>query len=124
LRSVSITPCRVTPPLGARGPAYDSEYYTPLRLAMWHALVGTRGLDLHQSVPITCFSPFARHFLLHNRRHPEAVLPDRALRLPTFSHLVIVNKLLSLSPPSPHWVVGTMVLDMENPPNFLCAASI
>jgi hypothetical protein len=31
------------------------------------------------------------HTLLH------AVLPDRALRLPTFSHLFIVNKLLSLS---------------------------
>ena len=37
------------------------------------------------------------------RRHtlepvrPEAVLPDRALYLPTFTHLLIVNKLLSLS---------------------------
>jgi hypothetical protein len=30
---------------------------------------------------------------------PEAVLPDRALCLPTFSHFLIVNKLLSLSPP-------------------------
>ena len=28
---------------------------------------------------------------------PGAVLPDRALYLPTFSHLLIVNKLLSLS---------------------------
>jgi len=28
---------------------------------------------------------------------PEAVLPDRALYLPTFSHLLIVKKLLSLS---------------------------
>ena len=28
---------------------------------------------------------------------PEAVLPDRVLYLPTFSHLLIVNKLLSLS---------------------------
>jgi len=38
-RSVSTTPCRVTPPLGARAPAYDSDYYTPtLRLALWHAL--------------------------------------------------------------------------------------
>ena len=27
---------------------------------------------------------------------PEAVLPDRALCLPTFSHFLIVNKLLSL----------------------------
>ena len=27
---------------------------------------------------------------------PEAVLPDRQLHLPTFSHLLIVNKLLSL----------------------------
>ena len=27
---------------------------------------------------------------------PEAVSPDRALYLPTFSHLLIVNKLLSL----------------------------
>ena len=38
-----------------------------------------------------------------SRRHmlepvrPEAVLPDRALCLPTFSHFSIVNKLLSLS---------------------------
>ena len=31
------------------------------------------------------------------RECPEAVLPDRALYLPTFSHLLIVNKLLSLS---------------------------
>ena len=31
------------------------------------------------------------------RERPEAVLPDRALYLPTFSHLLIVNKLLSLS---------------------------
>jgi len=29
----------------ARAPAYDGEYYTPtLRLAMWHALAGTRRL--------------------------------------------------------------------------------
>jgi hypothetical protein len=28
---------------------------------------------------------------------PEAVLPDRALCLPTFSHFLIVNKLLSLA---------------------------
>jgi hypothetical protein len=36
---------RVTPPLGARAPAYDPEYYTPtLCLAMWLALVDTRGL--------------------------------------------------------------------------------
>ena len=28
---------------------------------------------------------------------PEAVSPDRALYLPTFSHLLIVSKLLSLS---------------------------
>jgi len=29
---------RVTPPLGARGPAYGGEYYTPtLRWALWHA---------------------------------------------------------------------------------------
>ena len=28
---------------------------------------------------------------------PEAVLPDRALYLQTFSHLLIVNELLSLS---------------------------
>jgi hypothetical protein len=26
---VSTTPCRVTPPLGARAPAHDGEYYTP-----------------------------------------------------------------------------------------------
>jgi hypothetical protein len=31
---------------------------------------------------------------------PGAVSPDRALCLPTFSHLVIVNKLLSLPPAS------------------------
>ncbi len=31
LRSVSTTPCRVTPPLGARAPAYDGEYFTPTR---------------------------------------------------------------------------------------------
>ena len=30
---------------------------------------------------------------------PEAVLPDKALCLPTFSHFLIVNKFLSLSPP-------------------------
>ena len=29
---------------------------------------------------------------------PEVVLPDRALCLPTFSHFLIVNKLLSLPP--------------------------
>ena len=37
--------------------------------------------------------------------HPEAVLPDRVLCLPTFSHFLIVNKLFSLthtlSPPPP-----------------------
>jgi hypothetical protein len=37
---------------------------------------------------------------MQGRECPEAVLPDRALYLPTFSHLLIVNKLLSLSPPS------------------------
>ena len=31
------------------------------------------------------------------RECPQAVLPDRALYLPTFSHLLIVNKLLSRS---------------------------
>ena len=31
------------------------------------------------------------------RECPEAVLPARALYLPTFSHLLIVNKLVSLS---------------------------
>jgi hypothetical protein len=31
------------------------------------------------------------------REFPEAVLPDRVIYLPTFSHLLIVNKLLSLS---------------------------
>jgi hypothetical protein len=36
-----------------------------------------------------------RHMLEPVR--PEAVLPDRALCLPTFSHFLIVNKLLSLS---------------------------
>jgi hypothetical protein len=38
---------------------------------------------------------------------PEAVLPDRALCLPTFSHFLIVNKTsLSLSlPPNPFIVV-------------------
>jgi hypothetical protein len=51
---VSTTPCRVTPPLGARAPAYDGECYTPtLRLAMWHALADTRGLRLQRSVPNT-----------------------------------------------------------------------
>jgi hypothetical protein len=35
------------------------------------------------------------------RECPEAVLPDMALYFPTFSHLLIVNKLLSLSPLSP-----------------------
>jgi len=45
MSSVSTTPCRVTPPLRARAPAYDGEYYTPtLRLAMWHAFADTRGL--------------------------------------------------------------------------------
>jgi hypothetical protein len=34
---------------------------------------------------------------MHGREFPELVLPDRALYLPTFSHLLIVNKLLSLS---------------------------
>jgi hypothetical protein len=35
------------------------------------------------------------------RECPEAVLPDMALYFPTFSDLLIVNKLLSLSPLSP-----------------------
>jgi hypothetical protein len=36
--SVSKKNCRVTPPLRARAPAYDGEYYTStLRLALWHA---------------------------------------------------------------------------------------
>ena len=34
---------------------------------------------------------------MHGRECPELMLPDRALYLPTFSHLLIVNKLLSLS---------------------------
>ncbi len=30
----------MTPPLGARGPAYGGEYYTPtLRLALWHVFL-------------------------------------------------------------------------------------
>ena len=33
------------------------------------------------------------------RECPEAVLPDRALSLPTFSHMLIVNKLLSQESP-------------------------
>jgi hypothetical protein len=36
-----------------------------------------------------------RHMLEPER--PEAVLPDRALCLPTLSHFLIVNKLFSLS---------------------------
>ena len=32
------------------------------------------------------------------RECPEVVLPDRALYLPTFSHMLIVNKLLSRAP--------------------------
>jgi len=43
------------------------------------------------SLPLTLPLPLQR---------PEAVLPDRVLYLPTFNHLLIVNKLLSL-PPSP-----------------------
>jgi hypothetical protein len=44
------------------------------------------------SLPLTLPLPLQR---------PEAVLPDRVLYLPTFNHLLIVNKLLSLPPRSP-----------------------
>ena len=38
---MSTTPCRVTPPLGARAPAHDGEYYTPtLRLARAQTSIG------------------------------------------------------------------------------------
>jgi hypothetical protein len=40
-----------------------------------------------------------RHMLEPER--PEAVWPDRASCLPTFSHFLIVNKPLALSPPPP-----------------------
>jgi hypothetical protein len=47
--------------------------------------------------------------------HPEAVLPDRALCLPTFSHHLIVNKLLSLS-------LQTSVCPSKSPSRSLEAA--
>ena len=67
----STTPCRVTSPLGSRGPAYDSEYYTPtLRLAggtpgvhvplcvssrsgQWHAWRARGSSNIRLSVPVT-----------------------------------------------------------------------
>jgi hypothetical protein len=51
------TPCRVAPSLGARGPAYDNEYYTPtLRFAMRHALapVLLGGFSLERVLSRTC----------------------------------------------------------------------
>ena len=43
-RSVSTTPCRVTPPLGARAPACDRESYTPtLRFGLVARLGGHKG---------------------------------------------------------------------------------
>jgi hypothetical protein len=52
---ISTTPCRVTPPLGARAPAYDGECYSPtLRVAMCVTPLRTqRGSDRQRSVPIT-----------------------------------------------------------------------
>jgi hypothetical protein len=50
-RSVSSKPCRVTPPLGARAPAYDGKYY---HSPFGHVarLAGTR----------TCTSALGRRF--------------------------------------------------------------
>ena len=42
-RSVSTTPCRVTPPLGARGPAPVASTIPPLSAWPCHMPVGTRG---------------------------------------------------------------------------------
>ena len=52
---ISTTPCRVTPPLGARAPAYDGECYSPtLRVAMCVTPLRTQGgSDRQRSVPIT-----------------------------------------------------------------------
>jgi hypothetical protein len=45
------------------------------------------------------------------RECPEAVLPDMALYFPTFSDLLIVNKLLSLSPLSPLSLSLSLMMD-------------
>jgi len=68
-------------------------------------------------IALPCLLPLLPLLLLlllySTRRHmlepvrPEAVFPDRALCLPTFSHFLIVNKTslsVSVSPPiSPSW---------------------
>ena len=68
----------------------------------------TRGTFVCAQTPQRCATWPNGEWGYSNRCHmlgrecPEAVLPDRALYLPTLSHLLIVNKVLSLSlPPSP-----------------------
>jgi hypothetical protein len=76
-----------------------------------HASVLNLPTDLH-SLFVNCMSikslpaPFGGEWGYSTRRHmlepvrPEAVLPDRALCLPTVSHFLIVNK-TSLPPSLP-----------------------
>jgi hypothetical protein len=41
---VSTTPCRVTPPLGARAQHMTASTIPPLSVWPWHALMGATGL--------------------------------------------------------------------------------
>jgi hypothetical protein len=69
-----------------------------LALARLHSLACSRSLSLVPLVPAKVCHMAKRRVGYSTRRHMlepvllEAVLPDRALYLPTFSHFLIVNK--------------------------------
>ena len=80
---------------------FFGDYIKPLTHTHAHTYTHVLSLSLSLSLslplsPPLSFSLSSRSLSLFER--PEAKLPDRALYLPTFSHLLIVNKHLSFPP--------------------------
>ena len=68
---------QVTPPLGARGPAYGGEYYTPtLRLALWHAR--KREIESERDAMSNCIMmQFDRHIACRGGGERETEIETR-----------------------------------------------
>ncbi len=90
--------CSTAPNAGGRAPGRQRKL---LLFLLPHHCRSPRPLKGEHVLPLLLFLLLRRRrrrLLLAGARAPKAVLLDRALCLPTFSHFLIVNKLLSLSP--------------------------
>jgi hypothetical protein len=94
-REQSPNKLSVTPNPPVRGQCYGGHRYQVLRKPHAHTHARTRTVSAFASLSMPPCLPLSLV-------RPEAVLPDRALCLPTLSHFLIVNKTcLSLALPLP-----------------------